>query len=172
MIRRSRMRIAVFVLTCLPSLAWSALATGPADTTAKVSATVGGKPLPLQRPEQIALMFMSAISNLEDDCIRHAGHACSLDELVNGTTTQDNWKVGHLKFDPRTTDPNYTYTVNAGKNSFEAKAIPKKPGLGGFFTVKPGFGFGKKYYNPQGEASITSEEIDSSSIEGDLFQAH
>ena len=115
---------------------------------------------------------MSAVSNIEDDCIRHAGHACSLDELVNGTTTQDNWKVGHLKFDPRTADPNYTYTVNAGKNSFEAKAIPKKLGLGGFFTVKAGFGFGKKFYNPQGEASIASEEIDSSSIEGDLFQAH
>ncbi|MGO9626316.1 MAG: hypothetical protein ACLP2Q_17890 [Steroidobacteraceae bacterium] len=105
---------------CLSGLAWSA-GEGPSATTAKVSITSKGKELPLQRNEQIALMFMPAISSLEDDCLQYASRGCSMDELVNGgVKATDQWKIGRLKFDPRTTDP-------------------KKPGLGGFYFVKVGF---------------------------------
>jgi hypothetical protein len=45
--------------------------------------------------------------------------------------------------------------VNAGQSSWEAKAVPKRPGLGGFYFVQAGSGIGKNYYNPKGEASIS-----------------
>src|SRR5271166_5338116 len=133
--RTSRMHMVVFLslAACLASLAWSAAVAGggPSGTTATVSITAHGQALPLQRDEQIALMFMTAISSIEDDCMRHAGRGCPMDELVNGGVQgPDNWKINRLKFDPRTTDSNYTYSLSAGDKSWEAKATPKKPGLG------------------------------------------
>ena len=173
--RTSSMRIVVYLglAACPPGLAWSAAAGDPGATTAKVSITAHGQALSLQRDEQIALMFLTAISSLEDDCMRHAGRGCSMDELVNGGVQgADKWKINRLKFDPRTSDPNYTYTLNAGDTNWEAKATPKKPGLGGFYFVKAGFGFAKAFYSPKGEASIASTETDGYSIEGDIFVAH
>lgn len=149
--------------------AGTASGTGPADTTAKVTATIGGNDVTLQRPEQIALMFMAGISHLEGDCVHHAGHACSMDELVKGLKTADGWGIGHLKFDPRTSDPNYTYTVIAGANKWEAKAAPRKAGMGGFYFTGTEHGFPKTFYNPKGEASATSTPLDGYSVDGDLF---
>jgi helix-turn-helix protein len=148
-----------------------ASAGGPETTKAEVNITVKDKSLALQHDEQIAFMFVIAISDLENECTAHAGRGCTLDELVSGrVTSKDSWEIGRLKFDPRTTDPNYTYTLNAGEENWEVKATPKKPGLGGFYVVGSGM-FPKVFYNPKGEASIVSTETNGYSIIGDTFKA-
>jgi hypothetical protein len=102
---------------------------------------------------------------------RGAGRGFTLDELVSGgIPSKDHWPIGHLKFDPRSADPNYTYTLNAGEKNWEAKTTPKKPGLGGFYVVGSGM-FPKVLYNPKGEASIASTETDGYSISGHTFKA-
>lgn len=162
--------LAGVIAVAMCGTAWAGGAAGTESTAAKVSASSNGKDVALKRPEQIALMFLVGIQSLEDDCIRHAGHACSMDELVTGMKTKDGWGIGHLKFDPRTSDPNYTYTVSGGANSWEARAVPKKAGLGGFYFVGDGFGFPDKYYNAKGAATKSSEQLDGYSVEGDSFK--
>jgi hypothetical protein len=81
-------------------------ASSPFATKAKVTVEVKEGELPLKPEERVAFMFMSAISTLEDDCRRHAGHACPLEELVRGPKATDGWSIQKLKFDPAKTDPN------------------------------------------------------------------
>ena len=165
-----RIVIGVAALAAMPS-ALPAPASGPGATQAEVSITVKDKPLQLQRDEQVAFMFVIAMSDLENECTQHAGRGCTLDELASGgIPSKDRWQIGHLKFDPRTSDPNYTYTLNAGEKNWEVKATPQKPGLGGFYVVGSGM-FPKVLYNPKGEASIASTETDGYSISGDSFKA-
>lgn len=158
--------IAAGVLFVASTAGWCA--STPQATTAKVEATINDKPVALNRNEQIALMFMSAIADIEDDCMRHAGHACSLDEMVRGPKSTSSWPISRLKFDPRTTDPDYTYVVTASTNKWEAKAIPKKPGLGGFYFLE-GVGMPHQYYDPKGAATETSSELDGYTVSGDSF---
>ena len=165
-------QVYVSLATCVAAVAAAAPAGGPSASTATVSLTANGKDLPLKREEQIALMFLTAISTLEDDCVRHVGRACSLDELVNGgVQAPDNWRIAHLKFDPRATDPAYTYTLNATEKNWEVIATAKKPGFGGFYVARAGFGFAKLYYDAKGEASNASTRTDGYSIAGDSFVA-
>jgi hypothetical protein len=144
-------------------------AAGPFATKAKVEVkTEEDTVIPLKREEQIAFMFVSAIDSLEDDCGRHAAEPCTLEALIRGPKAKEaDWPMGKLKFDPTTTDPNYTYKVVLEERKWQIWANPRKPGLGGFY-LKHAFG-GGKFYNPAGPATEKDKKISGSSIEGDLF---
>jgi hypothetical protein len=143
-------------------------AASPFATKAKVQVKMGDTVIPLKREEQIAFMFVSAISSLEDDCGRHAAEPCTLEALIRGPKPKDaGWPMGKLKFDPTTTDPNYTYKVVLEERKWQIWANPRKPGLGGFYVIHA-FG-GGTYYNPAGPATEKDKKITENSIEGDLF---
>ena len=143
-------------------------AAGPFATKAKVEVKSEDTVIPLKREEQIAFMFVSAINSLEDDCGRHAAEPCTLAALVRGPKPKEtDWPMGKLKFDPTTTDPNYTYKVVLEPRKWQIWANPRKPGLGGFY-IKKDFG-GGTWYNPAGPATEKDKKIDGSSIDGDLF---
>ena len=109
-------------------------AAGPFATQAKVEVKSEDTVIPLKREEQIAFMFVSAIDSLEDDCGRHAAEPCTLAALVRGPKPKEtDWPMGKLKFDPTTTDPNYTYKVVLEERKWQIWANPRKPGLGGFY---------------------------------------
>ncbi len=145
-------------------------AGGPFATKATVEVDSAKGPIPLKREEQIAEMFMDAISNLEGPCGRNAGHACTLDELVAGPKATNGSHMGKLKFDPRATDPNYTYKITTDGINWQAWANPKKPGLGGFYYVAKFGGIATSYYKAGGgPATDKDTAITGTSINGDLF---
>ena len=144
-----------------------ATAAGPFATTATVEAEDARGPVRLKREEQIALMFLTAIQNLEDACQLHAGHACTLNELLAGPAPADKWPIGRLKFDPAG-DANYTYTVRTSGKAWEAHADPKKAGLGGFYFYAK-FGAAEAYYNAAGSAGAMDDALTSRSVMGDSF---
>ena len=164
-------------LICVLLLSIAALAQTPHDTKASVSAKeLDGPDIKFQRPEQIALMFIVAIADLQDDCKSHAKHICTLPELIAGPKSQvKDWTIGKLKFDPNKADPNYTYKVASTYNvatmrgQYEIWATPKKPGLGGFYWVGKGF-IGDYYYNPAGAATAANKKLDAISVGGDSFK--
>src|SRR5437764_8542074 len=129
-----------------------------------------GSQIKFKQPEKIAVMFLEAIASLEDDCRRHAGHLCSLDELVSGPKATDNWNIGKLKFDPAK-DRNYKYTLTLSGNGWRANANPRGPGLGGFFFDGGAFS-PKSYYNPKGPASAQDTQLGEIGIDGDSFKTH
>jgi hypothetical protein len=47
-----------------------------------------------------------------------------------------------------TSNPDYTFRISGTVEKFEVAAIPKRPGLGGFFQDDGGV-----HYNPRGPAS-------------------
>jgi hypothetical protein len=156
---------AVIAAICLPGGRCQAqAASGPFATKAVVEADHDGKPLPLQRNEQIAFMFAVAIDNLENACHVRLSHFCTMDELIRGDHDENM-----LKFDPRSADPNFTYVLNISPAVWELKVVPKKSGLGGFYFVNFGDEFSKKFYNPKGEASVMSVVVDGYSVTGDGF---
>jgi Concanavalin A-like lectin/glucanases superfamily len=144
-------------------------ATGPFATTAKIEIDDANGPIKLKREEQIAFMFLSAIQNIENPCQVEAQHACTLEELLAGPKAANGWHIDRLKFDPRS-DPNYSYSLSTNGMVWEAHANPKKPGLGGFYFVSNGMPSATAYYNPDGDASITSTELTGTSISGDSFE--
>jgi len=157
----------MIALVATIALARQKPAATPGATTATVVVTFDGKVLPLKREEQIALMFVDAIKNLQDDCGRHAAEPCTLEALVRGPKPKDSSGMGKLKFDPNASDANYTYKVTLVGNDWEVWASPRKPGLGGFYA-KGRFG-GGTWYNPAGTATRANMKIEGYSIEGDLF---
>jgi hypothetical protein len=142
---------------------------GPFATKATVEVDDAKGPITLKREEQIAEMFMDGISNLEGPCGRNAGHACTLDELVAGPKATNGSHMGKLKFDPRTTDPNYTYKITTDGTNWQAWANPKKPGLGGFYYVSKFGGIATSYYKAGGPATEKDRAITGTSINGDMF---
>jgi len=142
----------------------------PFATKAKVSVEVKEGELPLKFEEKVAFMFVAAIASMQDDCRRHAGHACTMEELVAGPKSTDGWPVPKLKFDPTRTDPNYTYRIAVQGKNWELWVTPRKPGLGGFHAV--GGMISKTYYNAKGAAGISDQKITGHSIDGDLFSVH
>jgi hypothetical protein len=145
-------------------------ASGPFATKATVEIDDAKGPIKLKREEQIAVMFMDGISNLEGPCGRNAGHACTLDELVAGPKATNGMHIGKLKFDPRTSDPNYTYTVTTDGINWAAWANPKKPGLGGIYYVSRGGGIARSYYKGgSGPATDKDTALMGTSIDGDMF---
>lgn len=139
------------------STASASAGTSPFPTNAKVEAGDTTGMINLKREEQIALLFLTAIQQIESDCQNQRKAACAWDQVL-----------GKLKFDPRT-DPNYTYTLAIGGLAWEAHANAKKPGLGGFYFFSISFPTVDAFYNPSGPASVVSREIGNRSIEGDSF---
>lgn len=141
--------------------------TGPFATTAKVEVEDSDGPVKLKREEQVAVLFLTAFGQIESDCQYHAKHACTMDQLVSGSTA-GGFRIGHLKFDPKT-DPNYTYTLAASGLAWEARAVPKKPGLIGFYFFSRSFPQVTVTYNSSGMAGAIDKELGTRSIEGDSF---
>jgi hypothetical protein len=141
--------------------------TGPFATTAKVDAEDASGPIKLKREEQIAMMFMSAMEEIERDCQLSGQRVCTLDELLTGPTIGGR-RLSHLKFNPKV-DPNYTYTLAASGMAWEAHANPKKPGLAGFCWMSRSVGTTVTTYNPAGNAGWTDKEIMGRGIQGDSF---
>jgi hypothetical protein len=138
-------------------------------TKANVSVEIKGGERQLKFEEKVAFMFVSAIGSIQDGCRRHAGHACTMAELVGGTKSTDGWPVAKLKFDPTRTDPNYTYKVAVKEKNWELWVTPRKPGLGGFHAA--GGTIPNIYYNAKGEASAADVKITGHSIDGEIFSA-
>jgi hypothetical protein len=137
--------------------------TGPFATTAKVDADDAKGPIKLKREEQIAMMFLTAIEQIEHNCQLNLQRACTMSELMSGKGGE------HLKFDPNKTDPNYTYTFSAGGMAWEAHANAKKPGLSGFCYMSRSIGTTVTTYSTTGKAGWTDTEIMSRGISGDSF---
>jgi hypothetical protein len=145
--------------------------SGPFATKAVIEAADEKGAIPLKREEQVAMMFMDAVANIEGDCGRHAGHVCTLDELVAGPKSTDKWPIGKLKFDPRTADPNYTYKLTVDGTRWDVWASPKKPGFGGWYFVSKYGGIPNAYYNAAGPASDKDRQVTSRGVAGDSFVA-
>ena len=137
------------------------------QTSAKVEVEDEHGKVALKRPEQIAVMFLTAIQSIEGDCQRHVGEACTMQQMVNGPPAKDKWHVKKLKYDPAV-DENYTYTVTATGQKWEARADPRKPGLGGFLWTAKGFS-PDAFYNPKGPASTSDRKLTGRSVDGDSF---
>ena len=113
----------------------------------------------LNSQEQVALLFMIDITDIERDCYR-TGKYCSLDSLV---------KSKKLNQDPNN-DPNYTYVVTIKSDEYQAAAIPRKAGLGGFLYVHPHLYYNPLYYNPSGKATETSRLVTDFGYVGKSFR--
>ncbi len=122
----------------------------------------------LKQEEKIAVMFMEAISFLEDDCHRHLSRDCPLAELVAGPKSP-SWHIGRLKYDPAR-DTNYKYTVAITAHGWNASASPQRPGLGGFFDNLDHGIIVEQYFNPNGDASARDKKLGEISISGEIFQ--
>ncbi len=146
----------------------AASGTGPFATSAKVEVEDSDGPVALKREEQIAIMFLTAIQNIERDCQGRAKRACTLDQLLAGPQAADGSHIDRLKFDPKL-DPNYTYTLAASGLAWEAHATAKKPGLIGFCFLSRSFPTANAYYNRSGTATAIDKELPNRSIEGDSF---
>lgn len=164
-----RLSLTAVSLFAFASLSPAFAADSPAASTAKVSATSGDKPVTLTRPAQIALMFMIAVNNIEGSCMREANRTCTMEELVHGAKGSEHWTVSKLKFDPRTSDPNYTYTFLSGPTTWEMHAVPKNAANGGLYAIHTRGDFTDIFYNPSGPATIANTLIDGYGIEGGSF---
>jgi hypothetical protein len=149
------------------SPAGQAPTTGPLATKATVEIKDAKGVIPLKREEQIAFIFVAAIKELEAECGRDAGGPCTIAQLVAGPKSTDGNKVGKLKYDPTTTDPNFTYKITIDGPNWELWVTPKHAGFGGFY-VAPGM-MGNVYYNPKGAASNTDKLLTETGITGDMF---
>lgn len=141
----------------------SAPAARPRDATSNSAADpdraagrTGGKPEGAQgsfRPEEeVALRTVCVIYLLETlTCQLDLQRYCPVDELVKGIG--GNPKKGIAR-DPRN-DPNYDYRVEFRGDDVLISAIPKTPGLTGFFSNKSS---GTRY-NPHGTAGKDDKRI-------------
>ncbi|MGH9408206.1 MAG: hypothetical protein ACRD1V_01980 [Vicinamibacterales bacterium] len=151
-----------------PDSKYPAIVSGPITAHAAVEIRdEDDKPIALKPEEKIAVMFLEAISDLEDDCSHHLHRVCSMADLVKGVQNP-GWNIGHLTHDPAT-DPNYTYTVTANGTGWEATALPNHPGLGAFFYNCRLISL-KRYYNPSGPATAHSIPFANVSIRGERFK--
>jgi hypothetical protein len=149
------------------SSAAQAPTTGPFATKATVEIKDATGVIPLKRPEQIAFIFVAAIKELENECGRDAGGPCTIAQLVAGPKSTNGNTVGKLKYDPATTDPNFTYKITINGPNWELWVTPKRAGLGGFY-VAPGM-MGDVYYNPKGAASNKDKHLTETGITGEMF---
>lgn len=143
--------------------------TGPFASTAKVEVNDAHGPIKLKREEEIALMFLTSIQQIEAECQDRRKSACTMEQMLAGPTASDGSHLGRLKFDPKTTDPNYTYTVGAVGVNWEAHANAKKPGLLGFYFLYTRMGGPDVSFNASGTAGPIDTPIGDRGITGDLF---
>ena len=145
----------------------SASAAGGLTTAAIVEVEDASGPIVLKPEEKIAMMFLSAIQSIELDCQMRAGAACTMEQMVAGPKSLDNSHINRLKYDPAA-DPNYAYVVKVNGKSWEARADPKSPGLGGFYFITK-FVSPDAYYNANGAAGPMDRQLTSRGISGDSF---
>jgi hypothetical protein len=162
------MFVGLAVMVCATTDPHQTQKANPLATTGKAAIkTQDGTVIPLKREEQIALMFIAAIDELENNCRTNAAEPCTLAVLIRGPQPKDPGRpVGKLKFDPNATDPNYTYKVVLNDFDWTIWANPRKPGLGGFY-LKKGYP-GGTFYNPLGPATEKDTEIGESQIDMDF----
>jgi hypothetical protein len=105
------------------------------------------------RPEEeVALHNVCVIYLLETlTCRLNLKRYCPLEELVAGIGGNPK-KV--LRRDPRS-DPNYEYRVDIRPDNFTVVAIPRKPGLTGFFENRNS---GTRF-NPNGAAGADDQRV-------------
>jgi hypothetical protein len=152
-----------------PSPAASASGNGPITTNAK--ATIkdqNQRPIALKPPEQVAIMFLEAISFMEDDCMDNLKRRCSLDELVAGVNSPRG-PIGRLRYDPAR-DPNYKYSVTVLGTLWAASAIPQHSGLGGFYFEQGRSIVADSYYNQNGPATTNDIALGEIAIDGETFR--
>jgi hypothetical protein len=168
---RFRVSAASFlVLTlALPLLGAPQKPAGPEGTDTQVSIQDVKGEIALKRPEQIAAIFMIVMADMEDDCVRHVGRACTIEELIAGPKPTDGWTIRRLRWDPNKAHADYEYKVVAAGKKWEVWANPRKPGMAGFYVVADG-SFAKKYFNAAGPASAKDRKLTGSSMGGDPFQ--
>ena len=154
-------------LSTIAAAGGQAPTTGPLATKATVEIKDANGVIHVKREEQIAFIFVAAIKELEAECGRDAGGPCTIAQLVAGPKSTDGNKVGKLKYDPTTTDPNFTYKITINGPNWELWVTPKQAGLGGFY-VAPGM-MGNVYYNPKGAASDKDKLLTETGITGDMF---
>jgi hypothetical protein len=146
------------------------LASGPIITRAQVTVKdSNGNTIELKPAEKVAVMFVQAISFMENDCMNGLKRRCSLAELVAGVNSP-SWPVGRLKYDPAR-DPNYKYTITISGKMWTANAVPQHPGLGGFY-VEEGASqiMADTYYNRNGAATDNDIALTSIGVGGEQFQ--
>jgi len=117
--------------------------------------------------EQVALIFLSDIRFMErNSCPNQLGRLCSLDELIKGVKVVGG-TIGFTRNPGE--DSNYRYTVTIiSDDEYEAAAIPRRAGLGGFLShIKKRFG--DTYYNPKGAATVKDQKLGGILIEGATF---
>ena len=129
-------------------------------TTAKVE--VGdndGNMLPLKPEEKVAILFLTAIQQIENECQSGSSKlACTMAQVRT-----------HLKFDPAT-DSSYNYTLGINGMAWEVRATAKKPGLLNFYFMQRSWpGSTLATFNRAAAAGAIDIEIGNRSIEGDSF---
>lgn len=110
-----------------------------------------------KREEEVALRYVCSFRLLEEfDCSLDLHRFCTLEELAEGIETKPGKISGFKKEkDPRL-DRNYEYHLDVGgENNIGISAIPRKPGLGGFFTDTNHY----TRYNPRGQASNNDKRV-------------
>ncbi len=162
--------------TILAALAASSVLTtaslaadaGPMATTATVEVQGDKGDLKLDRRAQIAFMFLADIAEIEQDCTIEVGRPCTMDEVVKGGVKMSNGMVTHgMTFDPRTTMPDYTFTLTPSGPYWSLAVAPKRKGLAGFYR-EANF-VGTVHYNLNGPASATDPATQGDGISGDSF---
>jgi hypothetical protein len=146
-------------------------ASTPVTTNAKVSATSDNKPVTLTRPAQIALMFVAAISGIQDTCIRENKRPCTMNEMLSGGKAASGWPLGKLKYDPRTSNPDYVYVFTAGPVAWDLRVIPRNNANGGFYAVRLQGPTTAIFFNPAGPATVAGALLDGYGIDGDSFMS-
>ncbi len=143
-------------------------ASGPFATKATVEIEDAHGPVQLNRDEQIAYMFLSAIEVIEHECQLDIQRACPLDQLLSGAYPKGSG-IDRLKFDPNKTDPNYIYTLAVNGMAWEAHATAKKPGQKGFCFMSRDVGTTIVTYSNSGPAGWTSTAVGNRGMSGDSF---
>jgi hypothetical protein len=131
-------------------------AAEPVKPTGKTEDKSEAKPVGAQgsfrAEEEVALRVVCVIYLLETlTCQNTLQRYCPVDELVKGIGGNPNKGIAK---DPRS-DPNYEYRVEIRPDDVLISAIPKRPGLTGFFSTKNS----KTRYNPAGPAGMNDKEI-------------
>jgi hypothetical protein len=149
----------------------SAYQAGPAASSAKVEIEDASGPIALKPEERVALMYLTAMQNIELNCQLTVKAACSLDQLLAGVRGPNGAVIGRLKFDPAI-DPNYNYSLASSGMAWEAHATAKRAGLAGFYFYSKGVANVEAHYAASGTAGAIDRTLTSRGISGDSFEAH
>ncbi len=133
---------------------------------------VSGPVVKLKPEEQVAFLFVSAITDLEGKCLNKffggPGRLCSLADLVKGVRT--NGGILGLSQDP-IRDSNYHYSVTIVGQDCLILAVPRRAGLGGFAYVgSPGGMNGDTYFNPGGADMSQAKKLGEMGYSGQGFR--